>query len=206
MRSVSLDSQPSSDFFSHPLIEICQKHYPCQSKLLLHLNSHQKLKPSDSSTSSPSSSAGVLHRDAVVLSLQQFQQHEEERYHLQPVDQSPELSSLLILPTASIPSFDDHDSAPQTRGQLVQYILEQELNNQRRYNNIGDNSNSFAIPTRTMASSYPCDICFEIFRKKTLLRTHKLALHGIAEFRCGKIFHHAITFPNHIFLTFLFFP
>jgi hypothetical protein len=157
-------------------LDICQKHFPCQSKLLSHMNSHQKLKTIDSSPTRWSEENSD--------SPQEYEQHEENEQSQQNLNSN----SPSILPTtASVSSVDHHTSPPQTRGQLVQFILEQELNNQSR-------SHEFAVPTRTMSSSYPCDICFEIFRKKTLLRTHKLALHGIAEFRCGQIFHQNISF------------
>jgi hypothetical protein len=129
--------------------DICHKNFSCQSKLVTHLNVHNKPPKSISSESS------------------QHQQNTDP--NLQPFP-----PQRFIFFDSSYPQ-----PPPPTRGQLVQYILDQELHHTH-------SSDNTTLSTRTLPSgAYPCEICFEIFRKKTLLRTHKLSAHGVAEFRCG---------------------
>lgn len=131
------------------IVEVCQKIFPCQSKLLTHLNSHKSFPCS--------------HCEEVSETYQQYRSHLETHTLSDPIEHSDSIDK----------------QYPQTRGQLVQYILEQELKN--------NETKEFIVPTRATSTSYPCEICHVIFRKKTLLRAHKLTSHGIAEFRCGKL-------------------
>jgi hypothetical protein len=147
---------------------MCHKNFSCQSKLITHLNVHNK--PSSGSVSSSTS----------PRSLVESAESPPSNPSLQNAD--PNLQSM---PPPNFIIFDPsypHQPPPPTRGQLVQYILDQQLHQSR-------SSSDTTLSTRTLPSgAYPCEICFEIFRKKTLLRTHKLSIHGVAEFRCGEIY------------------
>lgn len=121
---------------------------------------------------------------------EQFQQEQEE-----PYGQSQQYE----IPIFSLPAPIYH--YPTTRGQLVQYILDQEA-----FQNPSSNeTKEFVVPTRQISSAYPCEICHQIFRKKTLLRTHKLSAHGVAEYRCGKFFFSFFSFVINNYFFFLSF-
>ena len=152
-------------------LEICKKIFPCQSKLITHHSVHNKSKSQQQySQHQQEEEEEYLHSNEELE--QQQQQGEGELY---------QFSQQREVPIMSLPAPVYH--FPTTRGQLVQYILNQEI----FQNQSTEVTKEFIVPTRQLSSAYPCEICHQIFRKKTILRTHKLSAHGVAEYRCGKL-------------------